>query len=149
MELAWWHWAVGGIVLIVAELAIPAFVLVWFGLGALVVALALALVGIGLTAQLALWLVVSLSLVAGWFKIFKPNMHKTRIGMADANVVGEVGMLIRDVAPFEKGQVRFQKPILGADVWDCIADVAIKSGERVRVLGVEGSFLKVGRNQHD
>lgn len=145
MELAWWHWAVGGIVLVLAELAVPSFVLIWFGLGALAVALAVALGDIGLTAQLLIWLVVSISLVAGWFKIFKPNMHKTKIGMADANVVGEVGMLVRDVAPFEKGEVRFQKPILGADVWECIADEAIKSGARVRVLDVEGSFLKVGR----
>ena len=145
MEIAWWHWAVGGIALIVAELIVPAFVLIWFGLGALVVALFVALAGIGLTAQLALWLVVSLALVAGWFRIFKPNMHKTRIGMADANVVGEVGMLVHAVAPFEKGEVRFQKPILGSDVWERIADEAIKSGERVKVLDVEGSFLKVGR----
>lgn len=145
MEIGWWHWAVGGIVLVLAELAVPSFVLIWFGLGALVVALAVAVAEIGLTAQLALWLVVSMLLVAGWFKVFKPNMHKTRIGMADANVVGEVGMLVRDVAPFEKGQVRFQKPMLGSDVWECIADEAIKSGERVRVLDVEGSFLKVGR----
>lgn len=145
MELAWWHWAVGGIVLILSELAVPSFVLIWFGLGALVVALALAVAGIGLTVQLALWLAVSLVLIAAWFKVFKPNMHKTRIGMADANVVGEVGMLVRDVAPFEKGQVRFQKPILGDDVWACIADESIKSGERVRVLAVEGSFLKIGR----
>jgi hypothetical protein len=72
-------------------------------------------------------------------------MHKTKIGMADANVLGEVGMLVRDVAPFEKGEVRFQKPLLGDDVWECIADEAIKSGERVRVVAVEGSFLKVGR----
>lgn len=145
MEFAWWHWAVGGIVLIVAELAVPSFVLIWFGLGALVVALALALFGIGFTAQLAIWLVVSLVLVAGWFKVFKPGMHKTRIGMADANVRGEIGVLTHDVAPFEKGQVRFQKPILGSDVWECIADEAIRNGERVKVLEVEGSFLKVGR----
>jgi len=145
MELAWWHWAVGGIALIVAELAVPAFVLIWFGLGALVVALAMALLDLGLTAQLTIWLIVSLALVAGWFKVFKPNMHKTRIGMSDANVVGEVGVLVHDVAPFAKGQVRFQKPILGSDVWECIADEAIKSGERVKVLDVEGSFLKVGR----
>ncbi|MDP2169591.1 MAG: NfeD family protein [Rhodocyclaceae bacterium] len=145
MEIEWWHWAVGGLALIVAELVVPAFVLVWFGLGALVVAVAMALTAIGTTAQLALWLVVSVAMVAGWFKVFKPNMHKTRIGMADANVVGEIGMLVRNVAPFEKGQVRFQKPILGTDVWECIADEAIKSGERVRVLDVEGSFLKVGR----
>jgi hypothetical protein len=149
MELEWWHWAVGGIALIVAELVVPAFVLIWFGLGALVVALAVSVAGVGLTAQLALWLTVSLALVAGWFKVFKPNMHKTRIGMADANVVGEIGMLVRAVAPFEKGEVRFQKPILGSDVWECIADESIKSGERVRVVAVEGSFLKVGRNEHD
>jgi len=145
MEILWWHWAVGGIALILAELAVPSFVLVWFGLGALVVALFVALAGIGLTAQLLLWLVVSLALVAGWFRLFKPNMHKTRIGMSDANVVGEVGVLVHDVAPFAKGQVRFQKPILGADVWECIADEAIRNGERVKVLDVEGSFLKVGR----
>jgi membrane protein implicated in regulation of membrane protease activity len=145
MELAWWHWAVGGIVLIVAELVVPSFVLIWFGLGALVVALAVALGSIGFTLQLGLWLAVSLALVAGWFKVFKPSMHKTKVGMADANVIGEVGMLVRDVAPFEKGAVRFQKPLLGDDVWECIADEAIKSGERVRVVAVEGSFLKVGR----
>jgi hypothetical protein len=65
--------------------------------------------------------------------------------MADGNIIGEVGLLTRTVAPFEKGEVRFQKPLLGADVWECIADDAIKSGERVRVVAVEGSFLKVGR----
>lgn len=145
MELEWWHWAVGGIVLIVAELAVPAFVLIWFGLGALAVALVVAMFSVGLTAQLTLWLIVSLALVAGWFKVFKPSTHKTRIGMSDANVVGEIGMLVRAVAPFEKGEVRFQKPILGSDIWECIADEAIKSGERVKVLDVEGSFLKVGR----
>ncbi len=145
MQVEWWHWAVGGIVLIVAELVVPSFVLIWFGLGALVVALAVALAAIGFTFQLALWLIVSLALVAVWFKVFKPNMHKTKVGMADANVVGEIGMLVRAVAPFEKGEVRFQKPLLGDDVWECIADEAIKSGERVRVVAVEGSFLKVGR----
>jgi membrane protein implicated in regulation of membrane protease activity len=145
MDLAWWHWAVGGIVLIVAELVVPSFVLIWFGAGALVVALAVALADLTLTAQLGLWLIVSLVLVAAWFKVFKPSMHKTRIGMADADVIGEVGLLVRDVAPFEKGEVRFQKPLLGDDVWTCIADEAIKSGERVRVVAVEGSFLKVER----
>lgn len=148
MELDWWYWAVGGIVLIVAELAVPAFALIWFGMGALVVALAVALFSVGLTVQLTLWLIVSLAMVAGWFKVFKPTMHKTRIGMSDANVLGEIGVLVHEVAPFAKGQVRFQKPILGADVWECIAEESagtIKSGERVKVLDVEGSFLKVGR----
>ena len=145
MQPEWWHWAVSGIVLILAELAVPAFVLVWFGLGALLVALIVALADIGLTAQLAAWLVVSLAFVALWFKVFRPESHKTRIGMSDSDVTGEIGLLARDVAPFEKGEVRFQKPILGTDVWPCIADEAIKAGERVKVVDVEGSFLKVAK----
>ena len=146
MTLEWWHWAVFGIALILVELAIPAFVLVWFGLGGLLVGLAMLVIpSLGLTTQLFLWTVASTSMVVLWFKIFKPEIHKTRVGMSDAAVIGEVGMLIHDVEPFKKGKVRFQKPIIGSDVWDCIADEPIKSGARVKVLEVEGSFLKVGR----
>lgn len=144
MQPEWWHWAIGGIGLIIAELAVPSFVLIWFGLGGLAVALLLAVMPqIGLTAQLAVWLVISVSLVAFWFRVFKPGMHKTRIGMSEANVVGEIGLLTRNVAPFQRGEVRFQKPMVGSEVWPCIADVPIAAGERVRVLGVEGSLLKV------
>lgn len=146
MQLEWWQWTVAGIALILSELAVPAFVLVWFGLGALLVALVVAaLPQVSLTTQLSLWLVLSVVLIWLWFKIFRPGYHKTRIGLSDDYVVGEIGLLTRDVAPFEKGQVRFQKPILGSEVWDCIADEAMATGARVKVLGVEGSLFKVGK----
>lgn len=146
MQPEWWQWAVLGIGLIIAELAIPAFFIVWFGLGALLVSvILLAAPSLSLTAQLLTWTLASVAMVVIWFRIFKPGMHKTRIGMSDSNIVGEVGMLTRDVAPFQKGQVRFQKPLVGSEVWECISDETIRSGERVRVLGIEGSFLKVGK----
>lgn len=146
MEFQWWQWAVLGIGLVLAELAIPAFVLIWFGLGALMVSLALLLLpGMGGTAQVGLWVVASVALIFLWFRLFKPGFHKTRIGTADADVLGEVGLLAKDVAPFQKGSVRFQKPVLGADTWDCISDETLHTGERVRVLGVQGSILKVGK----
>ncbi len=146
MQPEWWHWAVAGIALILAELAVPTFVLIWFGLGALLVALILALhADIALTAQLSIWLIASVVMVALWFRVFKPGQRKTRIGTADAEVIGETGLLTRAVAPFEKGAVRFQKPLLGADVWPCIADETIEAGQRVKVLAVEGSFLKIAK----
>ena len=146
MQPEWWHWAVLGIGLIIAELAIPAFFIVWFGLGALLLSFVLlAVPSMSLTAQLLTWTIASVAMVGIWFRIFKPGMHKTKIGMSDSNIVGEVGMLTRDVEPFQKGQVRFQKPFVGSEVWQCIADEKIKAGERVRVLGIEGSFLKVGK----
>ena len=146
MTIEWWHWAIGGIVLILLELAIPSFFVIWFGLGALLVAGVLLLVGeLSLTAQLLLWIVASLAMVVLWFRVFRPSRHKTLIGTASGEVIGEVGLLVGAVAPFEHGKVRFQRPILGAEEWACLAETAIPAGERVKVVSIEGSYLKVAR----
>ena len=34
--LEWWHWVVLGLCLTIAEMAIPAFFVIWFGIGAVV-----------------------------------------------------------------------------------------------------------------
>jgi len=146
MTFEWWMWIVGGITLIIAELAIPAFFVIWFGLGALLVGLLMLLFPeLTATAQVATWTLASLALVILWFKVFKQSFQKTRIGTADGEVIGEVGLLVGAVAPFARGKVRFQRPLLGSEEWVCIADAAIAAGERVRVVAVEGSFLKVSK----
>jgi len=113
MEWLWWHWVVLGIVLMLLELAVPAFFLMWFGLGAVVI---------------------------GLLMLVFP-----RAGLSRGTFIGEVGLVTKDIRPYEKGQIRFQKPILGNEVWESIADEEIKAGERVKVLEVEGSLLKVSR----
>jgi membrane protein implicated in regulation of membrane protease activity len=146
MQFLWWHWIVFGIALTLLELAVPAFFLVWFGVGALIVGLLLLVVPeLGFAWQVILWSACSLVFIWLWFKVFKPNMHKTRAGMSRGELVGEVGLVTRDIRPFEKGQIRFQKPILGDDLWEALAEVEIKAGERVRVLDVEGNTLKVSK----
>ena len=146
MNPEWWTWVVGGIALILAELAIPFFFIVWFGLGAILVGLLMmALPHLSLTAQLAVWTLASLAMVVVWFRVFKRSFHKPRVGTADGEVIGEIGVLVSAVAPFERGKVRFQRPLLGSEEWVCLADTAIAAGERVRVVAVEGSYLKVGK----
>lgn len=146
MQLEWWTWIVGGIALILAELAIPSFFVIWFGLGALLVGLlALLLPGLSMTAQLAIWTFTSLAMVVLWFRVFKPGFHKTRIGTSAGEAIGEIGLLVSAVARFERGRVRFQRPVLGSEEWICVADTAISAGERVKVIAVEGSFLTVGK----
>jgi len=144
MMIEWWHWGALGVGLMVAELLVPTMVLVWFGLGALLVALVRVLVpDFGFIPQILIWIASSVALVALWFKVFKPAHHKTLIGRSSAQAIGEVGLLVNDVDKFQKGQVRFQKPLFGSDVWECIADEAIKAGDRVKVVCVEGSILKI------
>jgi membrane protein implicated in regulation of membrane protease activity len=122
----------------------PAFFVVWFGIAAAVVGLILlaapdaragnpdpALGGpLGSAGRLI------------WFRYLRPRTM-TAVGTSAATVAGEVGILVADITPDSRGQVRFQKPILGADVWECYADTAIRAGERVRIVAVEGSYIKV------
>ena len=144
--IEWWHWVLGGLGLVLLELALPSFFVIWFGLGALLVGLSmLALPALSLTAQIALWIITSVVLVVLWFSVFKRSQHKTLIGTAAGEVIGEVGLLVSAVAPFQRGKVRFQRPLLGAEEWVCMAESAITAGERVRVVSVEGSFIKVAK----
>ena len=146
MNFEWWFWIVGGIALILAELAIASFFVIWFGLGALLVGLLMLLVPeLSPTAQVATWTLASLAMVVLWFRVFKQNLHKTKIGMAEGEVLGEIGLLVNAVAPFARGKVRFQRPVLGSEEWVCLADAAIAAGERVKVVAVEGSYLKVSK----
>lgn len=145
MNPEWWHWIVGGIVLVLAELVIPSFFIVWFGLGALLVGLLALAFDLSLTAQLATWTLASLAMVGLWFRVFKQSFVKTRAGTAAGEAIGEIGLLVGAVAPFERGKVRFQRPVLGSDEWACLADTAIAAGDRVKVVAIEGSFLKVSK----
>ncbi|PKO94460.1 MAG: hypothetical protein CVU16_02965 [Betaproteobacteria bacterium HGW-Betaproteobacteria-10] len=146
MQPEWWTWIVGGIVLMLAELAIASFYIIWFGLGALLVGLLMLLLpNLSLTAQVAVWTLASLVMVVLWFRIFKQNRHKTLVGTAAGDVMGEIGLLVGAVAPFERGKVRFQRPVLGSEEWVCLADATIAAGERVKVVAIEGSYLKVSK----
>jgi hypothetical protein len=55
--------------------------------------------------------------------------------------------MVTNVEPFQKGSVRFQTPLIGSDVWECIADESIAAGTRVKVVSVEGSLLKIKREK--
>ena len=139
----WWHWMVLGLCLAMAELVIPAFFIVWFGIGAIGVGISLLITpDLAISSQMLLWAALSTTLVIVWFRYLKPKTV-TSVGTSASSAVGEVGVLVSDLGPDSRGQVRFQKPVLGSDVWECYSDTKIKAGERVRLVAVEGNFIKV------
>lgn len=146
MTLEWWHWEIAGLALVLLELAVPAFFIIWFGFGAMLVGLVLLVApGLALSAQIGVWVLASVAMTVLWFRVFKRSQHKTLIGTAAGEVIGEIGLLVSAVAPFERGKVRFQRPVLGAEEWACVAESAIAAGQRVRVVSVEGSYVKVAK----
>ena len=146
MTLEWWHWEIAGLALVLLELAVPAFFIIWFGFGAMLVGLVLLLApGLTLSAQIGVWVLASVAMTVLWFRVFKRSQHKTLVGTAAGEVIGEIGLLVSAVAPFERGKVRFQRPVLGAEEWASVAESAIAAGERVRVVSVEGRYVKVAK----
>lgn len=145
MDLLWWHWLVLGMVLIGLELIVPSFTIIWFGLGAVLVSMLLAISpGYSLAAQILTWTVASALCTLAWFRFFNLRT-KTSAGSSKGAVIGEIGLVIRGAEPYAKGVVKFQLPLLGADEWPCMADESLVVGDRVRVVEVEGHVLKVAK----
>ena len=60
LEFAYWHWLVLGIGLVIVEIFLPSFTIFWFGLGAIIVGIALWLFPtMDLAIQLSIWIVAS------------------------------------------------------------------------------------------
>ena len=79
MEMQWWIWLLFGIGLILLELVLPTFFILWFGIGAVLVALvALAAPTLALDMQVLLWVVLSSATTALWFKLFRRKQPDVR-----------------------------------------------------------------------
>lgn len=142
MEMEWWMWLVIGLVLATLEIITLSFFILWFGLGALLVSLLSYVVPeLSIASQVLAWAVLSSLMAAIWFKAFKSRSPDSRWTADD--VLGEMGLLTASVAEFQKGRVRFQKPILGNEEWVCISNAEIPSGARVRLVAIEGNTARV------
>ena len=110
MEFAfeYWQWIVFGIALMLSEIFIGSFFIVWFGAAAVVVGLlVLPLPNMSGTAQLVIWAISSASFALAWFKLIKPlNIDKTKAGLSKEALLGEVGQVLQVPSGDKRGKVR-------------------------------------------
>lgn len=146
-ELLYWHWMLFGIALIVAEIFIPSFTVLWFGLGAIVVGIIKVLAPeMTMAVSLLIWMLASTAFTVFWFKYFKPRMvDKTTAGISREAALGETGMVIRKPMETVRGMVRFSTPLLGNDEWEFICEQDVDVGDRVFVTEVSGNTLIVSK----
>ncbi|MBN2706994.1 MAG: NfeD family protein [Deltaproteobacteria bacterium] len=146
MQFLYWHWLVFGMILILAELFIPSFTIIWFGLGAMGVGL-LAWVGVspGLKWQLLLWILFSAGFTAAWFLWINPlSKDRTKAGNVREALLGQRCLLTRaPSAPGGRGECRFSVPILGSDTWPCLLEGEAGVGDAVMVKEVLGNAVLV------
>jgi hypothetical protein len=142
--MQYWIWLIIGVVLVVLEIIVPSFIVIWFGIAALLTGLAAWWVP-GLAPQLAIFSVLSvISFAIGWFGVLKKIKTKSFAGQGKEAVIGEVGIVsqVRG-GEFPSGRIRFQIPVLGTDEWEFVSDDPVVIGDRCAIIDVVGIKLKV------
>lgn len=144
-EIVYWHWVVLGVLLMLSEIVLTTFFILWFGLAAVLMGGVLFVMpGLDLTWQILIWTILSSVLALFWFKYLKPlSIDKTKAGLSREAIVGEVGQVISVPRDGKRGKLRFPAPILGADEWLIMSQDDLAEGDRVRVQDVSGNSLIV------
>lgn len=153
MDVSWtWIvWTVLGVILIVAEVFTPGFVLLWFGIGALAAALA-GLVGISsLPLQFLIFALVSITLTAASRTIFVNYFSREREGsdlkMGVDALPGKVGTVVSS----SKGALHEGAVKVYGSTWTAYpaeGEEPLEAGERVTVERVQGASIYVRRIEH-
>lgn len=145
IEILYWHWVVLGVLLMLSEIMLTTFFVLWFGIAAVLMGALLYLFpDVDLTWQILIWTILSSVLAFFWFKYLKPlAIDKTKAGLSREAIVGEVGQVISVPHDGMRGRLRFPAPILGTDEWLIISQDVLAEGDRVRVKDVSGNSLIV------
>ena len=146
IQLLYWHWLVLGMLLVVAEIFVPSFTVLWFGLGALLVGVIEMVVPMSMTIQILLWTVSSVFFAVGWFKLIKPKMTAAnQDSQSQQSAIGESGLVVKLPTESTLGTMRFSTPILDRDEWQFSCDVTVELGDRLHIQEISGQTLVVVR----
>ena len=136
-----WLWAIGGVLLLIAEVIAPGFFLVFIGAAAVATGLFTVLFDLGLSAQLGLFAIYSVvAVMAGrrWYGEPDGPAAEGHINEPTGRLIGRTVEVVSAIDD-HGGRVR-----VGDSEWSARGGPAAP-GDRVRVTSVEGNCLIVER----
>jgi membrane protein implicated in regulation of membrane protease activity len=149
-NLVWILWVVLGLILIVAEIFTTGFVLLWFGIAALLAAFA-ALLGFGLPVQFGLFFIVSVGLMAASRMLFVNYLSREATGDELRTGVDSLPGQVGTVTVSSKGALKAGEVKVFGSLWTAYpaeGEEPLQEGDRVTVERVKGASIYV-RRAHD
>ena len=159
MTLEWWHWEIAGLALVLLELALPSFFIIWFGLGAMLAGLVLlAVPDLALSKQIAAWVIASMAMTVLWFSVARRARFKTLIGTAAG--MHPYPAMVRDfqavIGQETKQQILAAEGRLPDAIVACVGGGSNAIGlfhpflndEGVQLFGVESAGEGMGTGRH-
>jgi membrane protein implicated in regulation of membrane protease activity len=132
----WLVWFLAGIAIMLAELAVPGFVIIFFGLGCLGAAIVAAIAPDAYTAQLIAFLIVSLTSLVTLRKIAM-RIFVGRSEVSGNNETGNVSVGTRikidqDIEPGQEARVRYR-----GTMWTAVSEDRLPAGSEAEIVGVD------------
>jgi membrane protein implicated in regulation of membrane protease activity len=148
MNWLWIGWVVLGLLLIVAEVFTPGFVLLWFGIGALAAAFA-SIIGVdSLALQFLIFAGVSTVLTAASRTIFVNYFSREKTGDSLRTGVDSLPGKIGTVVSSSQGALNAGAVKVYGSTWTAYpadGEEPLEAGDRVCVERMEGASLYVRR----
>ncbi len=143
-QYAWIIWTILGVFFIIAEVFTLGFVLFWFGIGAVIAALA-AYLGVGMLGQFLIFALVSTILTIMSRTIFDqyyPHSDGERLKTGIETLPGQIVTVKRG----SKGPMNAATVKAFGTSWKAFPvdeDLLLEEGEKVEIVRVEGSSIFV------
>jgi len=136
-------WFLIGIILLIMEFAVPGIFIMFFGLGAIIVAIVCLIFDPSLNLQLSIFLVSSfllLIVLRKWLKNIFIGREKEGESFDDTidDIIGQKVIVARDIKPGLPGKVEFR-----GTLWKAEADEEIKKGVPVQITAKDNITLYV------
>jgi len=140
--IEWWYWIILGILLIILEIGTGTFIILGFGIAAILVGLLDLLFSPGFLVQITVWMLLSIAIVMLLFKYFKSQPTVSSTGQSDHGFDTH-GTVTETIEKHGRGKVRFDTPVLGNTLWHATADSRLDVGQRVTIQEVSGQLIRV------
>jgi membrane protein implicated in regulation of membrane protease activity len=134
-------WFLIGLALLLLELAVPGLIVIFFGVGAWIVAVCLLIFDMSLTAQLLVFGITSIVSLLLLRKFLRKRFFKevdSNEGSLDDEFIGRIGIAETKLIAGKPGKISFK-----GTQWTAISDRDIDQGEQVKITGKDSITLKV------
>ena len=139
-----WIWGALGLVLLGVEMATGTFYVLWFGVAALCVTIAMWLFpNMPNAIQYVMFAALSLGSLAIWRLNYKKTSTNSRVGQSEGEEIGRTGTVIETCSASKSGKISFTQGVMGSREWVAISNETIEIGSNAKVVAVEGNELRI------
>lgn len=135
------YWFITGVMLLLLEMAVPGFILFFFGVGAWVTALLSWLMPLGISSQILIFTVSSVVSLLTLRRLVQRTFIGDSVSTDDPDELAEKGAhveVVEEIIPPAEGKVKYS-----GTTWRAVSDTSLRAGALAEIVAQDGLVMKV------